>query len=237
MRLSLLILLLVLGSCESDYRVCPATHTNPTNLLYNDVVIELIERRFYLSYLPDENVKEIERYFSGVNLLEPTRADSIWIGKQRVRFQRQLFQDTAQFQTFYLNTVWQGNPKLADLPGQFTAFRAGSRIATMLTTFAPHLEQAALDSLNGIQTRMQAAEFQLCTSKLLPARPRPYTRPLNIGGGVLTLSNVVFNKSQDQALLSYGWLCGPKCGFGEVLWVEKIQGRWRIKQAEGTWIS
>jgi hypothetical protein len=233
---SILVLCAACGS--NDFRLCPTTHTNPTKQLYNDVVIELIEQRLSNAFLPREDRQVMWQHFATSDQLEPTRADSVWVRAQKVHFQHQLFQDTARFQTFYLRTTGAYKAHLANLPAQFTTLSTGPkvavRLAALLTALTPQQPQAALDSLNTVQQHMQAQEFQLCTAKLVPL---PAAQRFPEAGGTITLSSVVFNASQDQALLAYGWQCGPRCGFGEVLWVEKVQGRWRIKQAEGTWIA
>ncbi|OUJ68767.1 hypothetical protein BXP70_27425 [Hymenobacter crusticola] len=202
------------------------------------MVIELIEQRLYDAYLPREDQQVIWQHFATVDHLEPTAADSQWHHAQKVHFQQQLYQDTVRFQTFYLRTVGAYTAQLAGLPTQFTALQAGpkilARLAARITALTPQSPQAVLDSLNTVQRHMPAQEFQLCTAKLLPL---PATQRAHEAGGTITLSSVVFNAPQDQALLAYGWQCGPRCGFGEVLWVEKVNGRWHIKQAEQIWIA
>ncbi|AIZ63839.1 hypothetical protein PK28_09280 [Hymenobacter sp. DG25B] len=240
MRLTchILLLFLVFGSgCASEYRPCPNNQTDPTKQLYQDIVTELIEQRLGIGYLPAENIAYIQQHFREQKSLEITPADSVWERTHRVRFQRALFQDTARFQTFYLNTKpRRTNPELADLPVQFKTLTPETDVVKLIRAFAPSQQQASLDSLNRVQTDMGAADFQLCTAKLLPVgRYMPCT--LEGGMGILTLSAVAWNAAGDQGLLSFSWQCGCKCGFGEVLWVEKVNGRWRIKQAVDTWIS
>ena len=85
---------------------------------------------------------------------------------------------------------------------------------------------------------MPAQEFRLCTSRLQGIIGEPNWKEWkDLDVNVLALSKVFFNVKQDQAMLSFGWRCGPRCGFGEVLLVELVAGRWRIKQAIQTWIS
>ncbi|MBO3272228.1 hypothetical protein [Hymenobacter defluvii] len=239
MRPFFCVLLVFCSACGSnDFRLCPTTHTDPTKQLYNDVVIELIEQRLHDAFLPREDRQVIWQHFATIDHLEPTATDSLWYQAQKVHFQHQLYQDTARFQTFYLRTTDAYKTQLADLPTQFTSLQAGpkvlARLAALITALAPQSPQAALDSLNTIQRHMQAQEFQLCTAKLLPS---PAAQQAHEAAGTVTLSSIVFNAHQDQALLAYGWQCGARCGFGEVLWIEKVNGRWHIKQAEGLWIA
>ncbi|GGF27295.1 hypothetical protein [Hymenobacter cavernae] len=239
MRQFLSVLLVLCSACgSSDFRPCPNTHIDLTKQLYNDVIIEIIEQRLHNAYLPKEDQQVIWQHFVTSDHLEPTAADSVWVRAQKVHFQQQLFQDTARFQTFYLRTMGAYKTQLANLPTQFTTVQAGpkvlARLAALITALAPQQPQAALDSLNTVQQHMQAQEFQLCTAKLVPLQA---AQRVHEAGGTITLSSVVFNAHQDQALLAYSWQCGPRCGLGEALWVERVKGRWRIKQAEGIWIA
>jgi hypothetical protein len=47
--------------------------------------------------------------------------------------------------------------------------------------------------------------------------------------GVLALSEIVFNKSHDFAILKYVFLCGSHCNSGAILALEKVGSRWSGK--------
>jgi hypothetical protein len=56
--------------------------------------------------------------------------------------------------------------------------------------------------------------------------------------GLLTLSEVAFDKSHNYAVMSFSFVCGGLCGHGETLVFEKIEGKWvRTKRSCGSWIS
>ena len=230
----LLLLLALCSACEpSEYRPCPSTHTDPTKQLYQEVVTELIEHGLMRAYLPDEDRAIINFHFRDAEDRPLPPADSVWLRYHLVLFQHRLYRDSARFKTFYLSTSRDGRYSHLDvLPASFStllAYPQSKQLAAWLTAFAPQQEQAALEQLNTMQQMMPASDFELCTATLLPAP--------DIGEGTLTLSNVVFNAAQDQALLTYGWVCGPLCGVGSLLWVEKVNGHWRIQQERETWIS
>ncbi|OWP64897.1 hypothetical protein CDA63_00635 [Hymenobacter amundsenii] len=219
----------------AKFRLCPNMHTDLTKRLYNDIVTELIEQRFYNAYLPEEDQKVFNKHYLEVDHSVATAADRKWHQQQSVRFQNKLFGDTTQFQTFYLNiSPAKDLLDLADLPDQFTKLRPQSAVATLITELAPSMPQAALDSLNHVQSLMLPSEFQLCTARLVPTIG---TRQRDNETKTLTLSKVVFSSARDQAILTFSWYCGPRCGFGEVLLVEQVAGRWQIKQAVQAWIS
>jgi hypothetical protein len=234
----LLLLLFALGSaCEpTAYRPCPSTHTDPTKQLYQEVLTELIEQGLMHAYLPAEDRARINFHFQDAQDRKLTPTDSLWLRYHLVLFQHRLYQDSARFQTFYLNT--RRYSLLANLPATFPALQAypKSTLAAWLTAIAPHQEQASLEQLRTVQQRMQPADFELCTAFLRPAE-RFGSPEMKEGVGLLTLSDVVFNATQDQALLAYAWQCGPNCGYGSLLWVENVNGHWRIKQEQETWIS
>ncbi|MFD2787714.1 hypothetical protein [Hymenobacter rubripertinctus] len=237
-RLAFYLLLILCGACQpTTFRQCPNPHTDPTKRLYNDIVTELIERRFYNAYLPEKEREELWRHFAEVDHAGSSGPnDSAWHQARNARLQNQLFQDSAHFQTFYLDiSPTKSALRLAELPDSFPALRPWSDIVAMITALTPHQPQATLDRLNHVQTAMQAAEFQLCTARLRTLNNEQHQR--ESAARTITLSEVVFNARQDQALLSYGWRCGSRCGFGEVLLVEKTNGRWHIRQAVQTWIS
>jgi len=58
-----------------------------------------------------------------------------------------------------------------------------------------------------------------------------------VKNGVLTLSEIVFNKKRNRALVSYSFVCGELCGYGNVLVLRKVGEKWKIyKTCEG-WVS
>jgi hypothetical protein len=58
-----------------------------------------------------------------------------------------------------------------------------------------------------------------------------------VKNGVLTLSEIIFNKKRNRALVSYCFVCGELCGYGNVLVLTKVDEKWKIyKTCEG-WVS
>jgi hypothetical protein len=58
-----------------------------------------------------------------------------------------------------------------------------------------------------------------------------------VKNGLLTLSEIIFNKKHNRALVSYSFVCGELCGYGNVLVLTKVGEKWKIyKTCEG-WVS
>jgi hypothetical protein len=56
--------------------------------------------------------------------------------------------------------------------------------------------------------------------------------------GLLSLSEVAFDKTHQFAIMSFGFRCGGLCGHGETIVFQRVDGQWkRTKRQCGTWIS
>lgn len=56
--------------------------------------------------------------------------------------------------------------------------------------------------------------------------------------GLLTLSEVAFDKTHQHAVMRFSFGCGRRCGHGATLLFQKRNGQWReLKQDCGGWIS
>jgi len=58
----------------------------------------------------------------------------------------------------------------------------------------------------------------------------------NVGPGLLSANRPIFNKSHTLAYVRYGFLCGPYCGSGSDVILEKKAGKWILKEILLTWI-
>ena len=56
--------------------------------------------------------------------------------------------------------------------------------------------------------------------------------------GLLTLSEIAFNRDHSRAVLSYSFFCGRLCGNGAVVMLKRVGRKWKVtKQSCGEWIS
>ncbi|TPG66527.1 hypothetical protein [Hymenobacter nivis] len=224
-----------------QFKECPCTHTDPQKQLYNQVLTELIEHHFYNYYLPESESETINK---SIIISKGIVVNTSKIDRLEAHYQNQLFNHKSRFKTIYLDTVsrksFAGSIDLhLNSPGIDSRFVA--KINALLSQVAPHGEAAAAAQLMTIQTVMAPTDFQLCTARIAYAAPRApheYAREQDAHQfGRVRFSNIVFNANKTQALVSYDWHCGGKCGLGELLIVHKVAGRWRIKHAEMIWIS
>jgi len=59
----------------------------------------------------------------------------------------------------------------------------------------------------------------------------PYGRDM----GVFEFSKIVFNKDADKAIVLYEFVCGGKCGSGEVVFLTREFFTWRIIKYGRVW--
>ena len=55
--------------------------------------------------------------------------------------------------------------------------------------------------------------------------------------GVFTLSEIMFDKKHQRALVSYSFVCGALCGNGNTLILTKAKGNWRVSKTCSSWIA
>lgn len=55
--------------------------------------------------------------------------------------------------------------------------------------------------------------------------------------GFNMFSAVAYNADKTKALVETGYVCGPLCGLGTLIYLEKVNGLWVIKKTLETWIS
>jgi hypothetical protein len=56
--------------------------------------------------------------------------------------------------------------------------------------------------------------------------------------GLLTLSEITFDKTHRYAVMSFSFVCGGLCGHGETIVFQKVDGKWkRTERRCGGWVS
>jgi hypothetical protein len=55
--------------------------------------------------------------------------------------------------------------------------------------------------------------------------------------GLVTVSEIRFDKEHKHAIIFYGFYCGSLCGNGGTVILEKVDGAWQRKSQCSNWIS
>ncbi|MEZ5038608.1 MAG: hypothetical protein R2828_01895 [Saprospiraceae bacterium] len=53
--------------------------------------------------------------------------------------------------------------------------------------------------------------------------------------GIMTFSAISLNNKADRGVLYFDWLCSRSCGYGNIVIVKKIEGKWIIEKILKAW--
>jgi hypothetical protein len=220
-------LLLGLASCIHEYKYCNCGAADEQLRAYNDVINELVERRFYNFYLG----KDEERVFK-VYVDKP--ADTAKLREEIIGLQNEIYGDTSRFCTLYLDTILRhGFENLKDYETDTGEY--STQFKNIISLISNN-KQAIIDSLNETQTKYSSANFSLCSSRIVSIGDA-YTKSFNCIIGKISLSKLFLNEERNKGVLYYEFRCGGLCGKGELLLIEKSNGRWHIYKSLRSWIS
>lgn len=186
--------------------------------VYNDILNELVKNHFYNLYLgPD--FEQIEQKFH-------FKRDSPEYKREVEKLRMSVDSDTSKqsgicirnkFSSVRLSQLSIDNfNDSIDNPGD------PRNIIKIVSTDYKHV----YDSLTTPQ-EFSADYFQTRSFKV-------NTKPCKIG--IICFSKVFFNKQGDKGLLYYEFICGEKCGKGEILVIENKAGDWTIEKNLRLWI-
>lgn len=212
-------------TCGQRVRNCDCRAPDERLTAYNEILEELLEKRFYNFYLGEEAEKLLLRY-SGHN--NDTAAEKKEILKQR----NKLFGDTSRFGVLYLDTA------LRPCFSPVSVYRASKDPCSQsflqaISSFSDQPEYI-IDSLNHLQQTYRAAEFKSCFAMIRSIREIDTSR---FCVGMVKLSAICFGKQHTRGILYYEFHCGWLCAKGEVLVIERKNGRWRIVNGYAKWFS
>lgn len=55
--------------------------------------------------------------------------------------------------------------------------------------------------------------------------------------GILSVSEIKFDKKRESGILDVGFTCGRLCGYGNKIFIKKVKNKWKIIKMKETWIS
>lgn len=244
-RLILALFILALVSCKEErasYEGCEYETSDPQLQVYNDLLIELVENKFYYLYL-GEKAEVLKDEFDKLN-----EADSVAIAAFNAsnptlqELKQEVAKDTAGLKTIYIS--YKNHHKYL-----FDEFNAGlwksqwadGPIRQMLRKYDAESSTVFL-ALHDSQLKYSVSDFQACTFKvgsmgdtdmIYELEPKQQRDAI----GQISFSDIHWNKQQDKGILYYEFYCGTKCGRGELIGFENVNGRWSITERTVLWIS
>lgn len=238
----LLLLCLMLASCSKEtpnYKVCEYQTADPLLQVYNDLLVELVEKHFYNLYLGEDQEALMQDW---CKIEDPDSTNLVVFEKRLIELQNKLFGDSARVKTIYLaNQVSFASrfdellpDKLSDLPVD------SNGVSGFLRKYDADLK-SAVQHWSKTMEKYDANDFQACTFKADTLGGAASWLELSTVKKQQAIGQVAFSDihwaDKDKGLLYYEFHCGTKCGKGELLSFEKVNGRWRILEKYQLWIS
>src|SRR5258706_10228819 len=222
----LLIISSVISCHQPEYKVCKFESSDSQLKIYNDILNELVEKRFYNGYLGKVS-SGLDKEFG-----DSTNPDTAALRKEIILLQNKIFNDTSKFETIcYRPTLTSGPWTHFYSTNQYDAAKEWIELRDLMSTFSVNWKAVA-DTLAVAQEKYSPQDFQLCTSKIIPYRERK-----DCGIGIVSFSKLFMNDTGTKGLLYYEFMCGGKCGMGEIILVERIADRWTVRKVNQLWIS
>jgi len=219
----LVFVFLVMMGCTYENKVCEFESGNQELKIYNNILTELIETRMYYFFLGRLQEDIFKKYDS------PGNRDSVRLKNELAKAQNDIFKDPSQFCTLYMDTM-AARPAFS--PWSYYDKPRNQYHAEIRDLIRYYVEsgQAAIDSLNQLQTRYSGDDFGLCTSRIRSLREYKGDTSECVLGKI-RLSKIVLNKSRTEGLMYYDWRCGGLCGHEGLILFEK-RSRWIIKDLQ-----
>ena len=98
------------------------------------------------------------------------------------------------------------------------------------------IQAAAIVDTLALKAAITANDLSAGCMEIIPYVRNP-ENPFKNGTGVLGFSKIYFNHELNSAVVYYEFMCGRSCGRGEILFLEKVNSRWRINKYTRIWDS
>lgn len=218
------VLLITLGRCSTsqDQSAIIEKPVDQNKRLYNDILNELVTRHFYNLYLGEQAVEDLDLKYS-IHATDTARYNSE-IGKLRQRVEA----DTSQQKFICISNELRYGPYRLLRNFNADSVQFFSWIKSITANLSNNFHAIA-DSVNTAQVRYKARDFRAPTFKI----SRQFR---NCEIGVVSFSKVFLDKLGEHGVLYYEFVCGAKCGKGEILIIEYIKDKWIINEHHRIWI-
>lgn len=218
-RILVILVLLTTLCCVKEEGKASFQTSDERLSVYNSILDELVTKHFYNLYLGTEFEKLEEKFHY--------KRDNPEYLRELDTLRRRVHSDTLMQSAICLRHEFSAikRTQLGSAPKDSAIIQAGLR---QMFAQVPLDYKAVHDSLATPQQKFLADDFK-------PSSYRVKTRRCSIG--IISFSNIYFNKERNKGVLYYEFVCGEKCGKGEVLWIEKQDGLWTIEKWIRMWIS
>ena len=223
MRISVLLILFVFA-CESKREVT----IDEKLKLYGDVLDQVITEHFYDLCMPPNEVRDTARSDLFKGKITEVKFLRISDSLKRIRknaLPKCVVDYTNEFQIFSDVDELPDDIKATineRLKGKFFDDNfTNESISTVTDSISKPAELRAADL---------AVEYMEIRS-WITRQDKPYGE----GIGVIALSTVYFNSQADKAVLYYEFTCGPYCGSGDVVFLEKTVNMWAVIEYKRVW--
>lgn len=198
--------------------------------LYNEILDQIISDNYFQYCLVlDEKTKKIESdfYKSKIDSITYLKiGDSLKLVRKQT-LPRCVLSYTSEFQIF------TAARKLStDIE---SSIAEGLKDEFLTKNFGNISAETIIDTLSRT-AQLNAKDLAISYLEITPYIKRQ-NRPYGDGIGVMGFSRIYFNKEVDKAIVYYEFNCGPKCGTGEVVFIEKVAGKWMVIAYKGIWDS
>ena len=84
-------------------------------------------------------------------------------------------------------------------------------------------------------SELEVSDLNISYLQIVPHLKKK-NRPWGEGMGSIAISRVLFNEQSDKAILFYEFICGPKCGYGEIVFITRFGDKYKVTGYKNVWI-
>jgi hypothetical protein len=226
MRLIIYILIVICFlACDSNSRVSKEDRLT----LYNDVLDQIVTENYFQHCLDYERMDIVHKDFvrgridSLTYLLIRDSLEQI----RKVRSPKCKLDYAEEFQVLI-----RGGHLDNDIKRSITENLNGS----FANEFLKDVSVSVIADTLSQNASLVASDLAIGYLDIVPYEKK-INKPFGDGVGVISFSKPFFNKNISKAILFYEFNCGPKCGAGEILFLERKLDKWKVVQYKRIWDS
>lgn len=219
----------IILSCQSKYEQCDVTQRNEQAALYNDILIQIVEKHLYHRYLGNDFTNLSEK-------IDRNEIDSTEYNKQLIELHNNLYKNTEKHLSIYLvDTLCT---KVDTLFGLHQQNYLGDVVKNydsvlnlnFLKKNGISLQELSNSDIRYVQSGIKATQLQACSFKVKSVMDLQ-TNDIYGQIGVILLSKVCLNKQKRAGLIRADLICNGYFSIvstGLLYYIEKEEGHWKI---------